>query len=72
MHWILLFSCIASADCFSKKCFLFITHFCLFSVIDNIISISIKLLLPQMPEIAGYFWRIVLRNAALFSATSVI
>ena len=34
--WTFLFSCVVSEDCFSKKCFLFITYFCLFSVIDNI------------------------------------
>lgn len=63
--WTFLFSCIVSKDCFPKKCFLFITYFCLFSVLDNIMSIIIKLLLPQMPELPGYFLRIILRNAAL-------
>ena len=34
-----LYSFIVSKDCFSKKCFLFITYFCLFSVLDNILKI---------------------------------
>lgn len=63
--WTFLFSCIASKDCFPKKCFLFITYFCLFSVIDNIMRIIIKLLLPQLPELSGYFLRVILRNAVL-------
>ena len=41
-----LLSCIVSQDCFSKKCFLFITYFCLFSVLDNSLKIIVELLLP--------------------------
>lgn len=63
--WTFSFSCMVSKDCFPKKCFLFITYFCLFSVFDNIMSIIVKMLLPQMPELPGYFLRVILRNAAL-------
>ncbi|MBO5473876.1 MAG: sensor histidine kinase [Lachnospiraceae bacterium] len=63
--WTFSFSCMVSKDCFPKKCFLFITYFCLFSVIDNVMRIIIKLLLPQMAEIPEYFLRIILRSAAL-------
>lgn len=63
--WTFSFSCMVSKDCFPKKCFLFITYFCLFSVFDNIMSIIVKMLLPQMPGFLGYFLRVILRNAAL-------
>ena len=60
-----LFSCIVSQDCFPKKCFLFITYFCLFSVLDNVLKLMIHLLLPQLSGAAGYYAAIVLRSAAL-------
>ncbi len=60
-----LFSCIVSRDCFSKKCFLFITYFCLFSVMDNILKITVKLLLTRVSAPAGYYTVIVLRSVAL-------
>ncbi len=62
-----LFSCLVSQDCFSKKCFLFITYFCLFSVMDNIMKIMVKLLLPHSSVPAGYYVAIVLRSAALLT-----
>lgn len=60
-----LFSCIVSRDCFSKKCFLFITYFCLFSSIDNILKITVKLLLPDMPDMPGYYVVVLLRSLIL-------
>ncbi len=60
-----LFSCVVSRDCFSKKCFLFITYFCLFSVMDNILKLMIKLLLPQFSAPAEYYAAIVLRSVVL-------
>lgn len=60
-----LFFCIVSQDYFSKKCFLFITYFCLFSVLDNVLKLVIKLLLPQLSEAAWYYAAIVLRSATL-------
>lgn len=63
-----LFSCIVSKDCFSKKCFLFVTYFCLFSVLDNIMKIMVRLVLPQISEPAGYYVAIVLRCAAVLLA----
>ena len=58
-----LFSCMVSQDCFPKKCFLFITYFCLFSVLDNVLKLMIHLLLPQLSGAAGYYAAIVLRSA---------
>ena len=60
-----LYFCIVSRDCFSKQCFLFITYFCLFSVLDNILKLMVKLFLPQISEMAGYYVGIVLRNIVL-------
>ncbi len=60
-----LFFCIISQDCFSKKCFLFITYFCLFSVLDNMLKLMVKLFLPQISEMAGYYVAIVLRTMLL-------
>lgn len=60
-----LYSCIVSRDYFSKKCFLFITYFCLFSVLDNSFKIMIKLLLPDIAASAGYYGAILLRSAVL-------
>lgn len=60
-----LFSCIVSRDSFSRKCFLFITYFCLFSTLDNILKLMIKLALPQISAAAGYYAAIVLRAAML-------
>ena len=60
-----LYSCIVSKDGFSKKSFLFITYFCLFSVLDNILKLMVKLFLPQISEMAGYYVAIVLRSVVL-------
>ncbi len=60
-----LFSCTVSRDCFSQKSFLFITYFCLFSVLDNILKLMVKLLLPQISAPAGYYMVIVLRSVNL-------
>lgn len=60
-----LFSCIVSRDSFSRKCFLFITYFCLFSTLDNILKLMIKLALPQLSDPAAYYAAIVLRAAIL-------
>ncbi|MDE7322696.1 MAG: GHKL domain-containing protein [Lachnospiraceae bacterium] len=66
-----LFSCIVSRDCFSKKCFLFITYFCLFSVLDNMLKLMIKLFLPHISEMAGYYVAIVLRTMLLMLALAL-
>jgi len=60
-----LFSCIVSSGCFPKKCFLFITYFCLFSVLDNILKLMVKLFLPQISAPAGYYAAIVPRSIFL-------
>lgn len=60
-----LFSCIVSRDSFSRKCFLFITYFCLFSALDNTLRLMIKLTLPQFSAPAEYYAVIVLRAAIL-------
>ena len=63
-----LYSCIASKDGFPKKCFLFITYFCLFTILDNILKLTVKLFLPQISEMAGYYVVIVLRSMILLLA----
>lgn len=60
-----LFSCTVSRDCFSKKCFLFITYFCLFSTLDNILKLMIKAALPQLSAPEEYYAAIVLRAVIL-------
>lgn len=60
-----LFSCIVSRDSFSRKCFLFITYFCLFSTLDNILKLMIRLALPQLSDPAAYYAAILLRAAIL-------
>lgn len=42
-----LFFCIVSQDCFSKKCFLFLTYFGLFSITDNSVRILMDLFSVQ-------------------------
>jgi len=63
--FLFLFSCIVSGDCFPKKCFLFITYFCLFSVLDNILKLMVELFLPQISAQAGYYAAIVPRSIFL-------
>jgi len=59
--FLFLFSCIVSGDSFPKKCFLFITYFCLFSVLDNILKLMVKLFWTQLSAVAGYYAAIVPR-----------
>ncbi len=63
--FLFLFSCIVSGDCFPKKCFLFVTYFCLFSVLDNIFKLMVELFLPQLSAPAGYYAAIVPRSMIL-------
>lgn len=75
-----LYFCIVSQDGFLKKSFLFMTYFCLFTVSDNMMKLIVKLFLPQVSEMAGYYAAIVLRNmvlllvlvALLFYASQVV
>lgn len=60
-----LYFCGVSHDVFPKKSFLFMTYACLFSVSDNMLKLMVKLFLPQISEIAGYYVAIVLRNMIL-------
>ena len=60
-----LYSCIVSKDGFPKKCFLFITYFCLFTILDNMLKLMVRLSLPQISEAAGYYVAIVLRSMVL-------
>ncbi len=57
-----LYSCLVSRDGFPKKSFLIITYFCLFSVLDNMMKLMVRLFLPQTSVIAGYYVAIVLRS----------
>lgn len=60
-----LFSCIVSLSCFAKKCFLFITYFCLFSTLDNVLKIMIKLFCPQISAPVAFYVAVVLRSTFL-------
>lgn len=60
-----LYFCIVSKDGFPKKSFLFMTYYCLFSVSDNMMKLVVRLFLPQISEMAGYYVAIVLRNIVL-------
>ena len=63
-----LYSCIVSKDGFPQKCFLFITYFCLFTILDNMLKLMVKLFLPQISEVAGYYVAIVLRSMVVLLA----
>ena len=63
-----LYSCIVSKDGFPKKCFLFITYFCLFTILDNMLKLMVRLFLPQISEAAGYYVAIMLRSMVLLLA----
>ncbi len=63
-----LYSCIVSEDGFSKKCFLFITYFCLFTIIDNMLKLTVRLSLSQTSEETRYYAAIVLRSMILLLA----
>lgn len=60
-----LYFCIVSKDGFPKKSFLFLTYYCLFSVSDNMMKLVVRLFLPQISEMTGYYVAIVLRNIVL-------
>ncbi len=60
-----LFSCIVSQSCFAKKCFLFITYFCLFSALDNVLKIMIKLFCPKISAPVGFYVAVILRSVFL-------
>lgn len=60
-----LFFCIVSQDCFSKKCFLFLTYFGLFSIIDNSLKLMMDLFSLQFSASVQYYIGNVLRTAAL-------
>lgn len=60
-----LYFCIVSKDGFPKKSFLFLTYYCLFSVSDNMMKLVVRLFLPQISEMIGYYVAIVLRNIVL-------
>ncbi len=62
-----LYSCLVSRDGFPKKSFLVITYFCFFSVLDNIMKLMVKLFLPQISVVAGYYVAIVLRSIVILS-----
>ena len=62
-----LFSCIVSQSCFAKKCFLFITYFCLFSALDNVLKIVIKLLCPKISAPMGFYVAVILRSMVLLA-----
>ncbi|MBD5483870.1 MAG: GHKL domain-containing protein [Lachnospiraceae bacterium] len=66
-----LYSCIASKDGFPKKCFLFITYFCLFTILDNVLKLMVKLFLQQISEVAGYYVAIVLRSMVLLPISAM-
>lgn len=59
------FFCLVSQECFSKKCFLFLTYFGLFSVLDNSVRLMVEQFFPKLSAPAGYYVVIVLRTAAL-------
>ena len=60
-----LFFCIVSQECFSKKSFLFLTYFCLFSVLDNSMRLMVEHFFPKLSAPAGHYVANVLRTAAL-------
>ncbi len=59
------YSCLVSRDGFPKKSFLVITYFCLFSVLDNMLKLMVRLFLPQLSVVAGYYVAIVLRSIVI-------
>ncbi len=66
-----LFSCIVSRSCFAKKCFLFITYFCLFSALDNVLKIMIRLFCPGISAPVGFYVAVVLRSAVLLAVLAL-
>ena len=59
------FFCLVSQECFSKKCFLFLTYFGLFSVLDNSVKLMVEQFFPKLSAPVGYYVVNVLRTAAL-------
>lgn len=59
------FFCIVSLECFSKKSFLFLTYFGLFSIVDNSLSLMTDFLLPLLSAPARYYVANVLRITTL-------
>lgn len=57
--------CVVSKDGFPKKSFSFMTYAGLFSVLDNILKLMVRLFLPQVSEVVGYYLAIVLRSMVL-------
>ncbi len=66
-----LFSCIVSRSCFAKKCFLFITYFCLFSALDNVLKIMIRLFCPGISAPVGFYVAVVLRSVVLLAVLAL-
>lgn len=60
-----LFLCTVSKECFSKKCFLFLTYFGLYTIMDNSLGLMAELFLPQLSAPAEYYLVNVLRTASL-------
>lgn len=60
-----LFFCVVSEECFPKKCFLFLTYFGLFTIIDNSLKLTVKLLLPQLSASVSQNMVIVLRTVVV-------
>ncbi len=60
-----LFFCVISKECFPKKCFLFLTYFGLFTIIDNSLKLMAELLLPQLSAPVRQYLVIVLRTAVV-------
>ncbi len=63
--FLFLFSCAVSRDCFFKKSFLFMTYFCLFTTLDNVLKLAVQLLFPRFSAPAGYYVVIILRSVVL-------
>lgn len=62
---LIIYFCIISREGYPKKCFLFMTYFCLFSVLDNMLKLMVRLFLTGLSEAAGYYVAIVLRSIVI-------
>lgn len=62
---LIAYFCTVSQEGFPKKCFLFMTYFCLFTVLDNMLKLAVRSFMPQISEIAGYYVAIVLRSMVI-------
>lgn len=63
--FLFVYFCIVSKDGFPKKSFLFMTYFCLFTLLDNMLKLMVELFFPAISEMAGYYVAIVLRSVIL-------